>query len=145
MPNRIAGADDRRRELAKIHIAAEELGLDRAAYEDMLWTLERVRSSADLDQAGRRRVLDHLRKRGFSDVSKVIAPPAGRKPAVAPDRQALIDEIERRLAARGRPWNYARAMAERMFKLQLEWCQPDHLRRLVAALEYDRRRREVKP
>lgn len=135
----IADPDMRRRELAALHIAKAQLGLDDHTWQQMLFALERVTSAADLDQAGRRRVLDHLRKRGFTRASKPAPTPAGRKPQVAPDRQALVDEIERRLGAR--PWNYARAMAMRMFKLQLEWCQPDHLRRLVAALEYDKRRR----
>lgn len=136
----IADADMRRRELAALHIAKKELAIDDDTWKLMLFTLERVESSAELDMAGRRRVLDHLRKRGFKRVSNAPARPAGHKPQVTADRQALIDEIERRLGSR--PWQYARAMAERMFKLQLEWCGPDQLRRIVAALEYDRRRRE---
>ncbi len=138
----VADPDMRRRELAALHIAKKQLALDDDTWQQMLFTLERVSSSAELDQAGRRRVLEHLRNRGFTRASKPaqLPAPAGRKPLVAPDRQALIDEIERRLGAR--PWNYARAMASRMFKLQLEWCQPDQLRRLVAALEYDKRRKE---
>ena len=135
----VADPDMRRRELAALHIAKKELAIDDDTWKVMLFTLERVESSADLDMAGRRRVLDHLRKCGFKRVSSGPAKPAGKKPAVAPDRQALVDEIERRLGSR--PWNYARAMAERMFKTQLDWCVPDQLRRLVAALEYDRRRK----
>lgn len=136
----VSDHDMRRRELAALHIGKKELGLDDDTWQLMLFTLERVRSSAELDQAGRRRVLDHLRKRGFKRASNTLARPAGKKPEVAADRQALIDEIERRLGSR--PWNYARAMATRMFKLQLEWCAPDQLRHLVAALEYDKRRRQ---
>jgi len=52
--------DIRQKELGAIHIAAKQLGLDRDAYEAMLWTVARVRSAADLDWAGRKRVLDHL-------------------------------------------------------------------------------------
>lgn len=133
--------DQRTLELAAIHVAKKQLGLDDETYRTMLWTLERVRSAGDLDQPGRQRVLDHLRKRGFARVPPAApATPAGNKPVVAADRQALVDEIERRLGSR--PWNYARAMANRMFKLQLEWCGPDQLRRLVAALEYDRQRKK---
>lgn len=58
-------------ELAKIHIAAEQLGLrrvgDDSAYRDMLWTIGRVRSAADLDAGGRQAVLAHLRRCGFAD------------------------------------------------------------------------------
>ena len=52
----------RNAELAAIHIAKAEAGMADDSYRDMLWTICRVRSAADLDYAGRRRVLDHLRK-----------------------------------------------------------------------------------
>jgi len=56
----------RRAELAKIHMAAEQLGMDTvdkdegSTYRSMLWTVARVRSAAGLDWAGRKKVLDHL-------------------------------------------------------------------------------------
>ena len=55
----------RKAELAKIHIAKEQLGLDDDTYRDMLFTIGRVRSAADLDWTGRQKVLEHLRSRGF--------------------------------------------------------------------------------
>jgi phage gp16-like protein len=141
--------DHRRAELGAIHIAKKQLGLDEETYRQMLWTVGRVRSAADLDDAGRARVIDHLRARGFQ---RAGAPRVtdqvdhGKKPLVAADRQPLVDKIEALLADGAKPWNYARAMAQRMFKLQLEWCGPEQLHRLVAALEYDkRRRRQRKP
>lgn len=57
-------ADRRRRDLARIHLAKKELALDDEAYRDLLWAIARVRSAADLDWTGRRRVLEHLRKLG---------------------------------------------------------------------------------
>lgn len=54
----------RTRELAKIHLAAKQLGLDRETYEAMLFTLARVRSAGELDIAGRAKVLAHLQSRG---------------------------------------------------------------------------------
>lgn len=62
-------------ELAKIHIGATALGLiqgkgaDKEAYRAMLWSVAKVRSAADLDEAGRRKVLDHLRAGGWVDPS----------------------------------------------------------------------------
>lgn len=57
-------ASSRNAELGAIHTAARAHklidGADRSAYEAMLWTLARVKSAADLDEYGRRRVLDHL-------------------------------------------------------------------------------------
>jgi hypothetical protein len=52
--------DLRRRELARIHCLKAEVGLDDGTYRDMLWTVARVRSAADLDFAGRQRVIAHL-------------------------------------------------------------------------------------
>ena len=142
-------ADQRTRDLAAIHVGKKALGLDDDTYRTMLFTVARVRSAADLDHAGRRAVLEHMRERGFERVQKSGHPVQktvtdhGKKPQVPADRQALVDKLEALLAAAGRPWNYVRSMAKRMFHVdQLEWASADQLRRLVAALEYDRRRRE---
>ena len=56
---------DRKTELAKIHIGKAQLGLDEETYRDMLWSIGRVTSSADLDAAGRAAVLEHLKRLGF--------------------------------------------------------------------------------
>jgi len=95
-------SDLRRRQLAAIHIGANELGLiddgDDCAYRDMLWTVARVRSAAKLDQAGRQRVLDHLRALGWH--------PAGRRRqkaqgAVTDQQLALIRHLWRALETAG--------------------------------------------
>lgn len=58
-------ASVRRRELAQIHMAASALGLDDEHYRHLLFAIARVRSAADLDWTGRKRVLDHFRKLGW--------------------------------------------------------------------------------
>lgn len=50
----------RNADLAAIHVAKKALGWDDDTYRDILWTVCHVRSSADLDFAGRRRLLAHL-------------------------------------------------------------------------------------
>jgi len=50
--------DQRRRDLATIHMVKKQLGMDDAAYRDILWSVARVRSSSELDQAGRSKLLD---------------------------------------------------------------------------------------
>jgi phage gp16-like protein len=137
--------DARNRELAAIHMGKKQLGLDDGTYRDMLWTVARVRSAAELDHAGRQAVIEHLRKRGFTKAEKAseAAAPAGKKPVVGADKQALVDKLERQLGSR--PWNYVRAMAKRMFGVeQLEWASAGQLHSLVAALEYDAKRRQRK-
>lgn len=55
----------RRSELAKIHIAKNDLGLDEDSYRDILWTICRVKSSADLDSKGRFKLLHHFKHLGW--------------------------------------------------------------------------------
>ena len=55
----------RKRELAQIHMAKAALQLDDETYRSMLFTVARVNSAADLDFGGRRRVIEHLKSRGW--------------------------------------------------------------------------------
>lgn len=131
--------DTRRAELAKIHIAAKRLGMDEDAYRDMLWAVARVRSAADLDEAGRRRVLDHLKACGFKAKRK-------SRPRPSQDREALVGKMRALLHGMNLPDEYADGMSKKMFHVErYEWCNPDQLHRLVAALEYHRRRSQRKP
>lgn len=143
----MSSPDDRRAELAKIHIAAKQLGIDRDTYEAILWTIARVRSAGDLNAEGRHQVLEHLKSRGFKPVKKAVKSTVTRgvKPDVPADRQAQIAKIEALLADAGRPWEYVEAMAKRMCRVDaLRFCTPEQLGKLIAALEYDRRRRAAK-
>lgn len=131
-----AQQDRHRRELAAIHIAKQQLGLDEETYREVLRNVAGVTSAANLDAAGRRKVLDHFRAHGWQSRSKGRPRPAG-------DRQSLIAKIRAQLAAADRPDAYADGMARHMFKVdRFEWCTPDQLRRIVAALTYDAKRHE---
>ncbi len=128
----------RNAELAKIHIAKKQLGMDEDTYRDMLFAIARVRSAKDLDHAGRHKVLDHLRAVGFKAKHSYPGRPHNINSA---ERGRLLKKIEAQLAEAKRPWNYAHAMARHMFRVdKLEFCQPDQLHRIVAALAYDARR-----
>jgi phage gp16-like protein len=144
----LTDADTRRRELAKIHIAAKQLGMDPAdkdpasEYRCMLWAIGRVHSAADLDHAGRQRVLDHLKACGFKAKARAPAKGFPGRPHNA-DQQPQILKIEALLADAGRPWSYADAMAARMFsKERVAFCNPDEWQRIIAALVIDQRRRK---
>lgn len=69
----------RRRDLAAIHVAKKQLGMDDETYRAMLWSLARVRSAGDLDHAGRRAVLDHLKACGFNQRKPLAQDPLSRK------------------------------------------------------------------
>ncbi|MFA5825833.1 MAG: regulatory protein GemA [Gallionellaceae bacterium] len=61
-PTRLA---EQKREIQIIKIAQKQLGMDDETYRAMLWTVARVKSSTELDFAGRKKVLAHLESRGF--------------------------------------------------------------------------------
>lgn len=56
---------EQKREIQLIKIAQKQLGMDDDTYRAMLWSVARVKSSTELDFAGRKKVLDHLQACGF--------------------------------------------------------------------------------
>ena len=136
--------DPRRgKDLARIHMAAAQLGLDDETYRDCLFDLTGQRSAAALDAKQRWKVLRHLSRAG----AKAAQGPYPSKPTIVrADKAALIGKIEAYLAEAGRPWAYVHAMARRMFKReQVQLCDPDELHRLVAALAIDAKRHDREP
>jgi len=121
-------------ELGKIHMAAKQLGLKDDVYRDMLWNVADVRSSKDLDEQGRKKVLDHLKKCGAVFKSnKRIKPTTSKK--------ALVGKVRAFMAEAKRPDSYADGMAKRMFSVDCyEWLDAGQLHKLVAALTYDAKR-----
>lgn len=55
----------RKRELGLIHLAKATLGLTRDDYEHVLLTVTGKTSAADLDAAGREKLLKHFKAKGF--------------------------------------------------------------------------------
>ena len=55
----------RKRELALIHLAKATLGLSRDDYEHVLRAVTGQASAADLDAAGREKLLKHFKSKGF--------------------------------------------------------------------------------
>lgn len=137
-------ADRRRRaELAKIHLQAKQLGLDTDTYRDVLRMVAGVDSARDLDAAGRQRVIRHFNsKLGHSELAdqsrRANAPHnLGAKP--------LLSKIEALLADGCKPWAYADALARRIcHKDRLAFCGDAELRKIVAALSYDKHRRALR-
>jgi phage gp16-like protein len=82
-------ADDlRRAEIAQIKIGAKQLALEDDAYRDMLFALARVRSAADLDWTGRKRVIEHLKSCGAT-----VGKQRKRRDAQAEKIKALWDAL----------------------------------------------------
>ncbi len=141
--------DTRRRELAQIHIAKAQLGLDDETYRAMLWTVGRVESSADLDWSGRKAVLEHMKARGFKAHKSIkkVSPNTSWAwvNSAAADRQAMLRKIAVMLKDANREKAYVDAIAKQMFGVDLvEFCRPDQLHRIVAAMVKDQARRAAK-
>jgi phage gp16-like protein len=66
--------DVKKREVRLIKIAQRELKMDDDTYRAILFSIARVQSATDLDAAGRRKMLAHLKACGF----KVKSAPASR-------------------------------------------------------------------
>lgn len=128
-----------KRDLAKIHIARKDLGLDEETYRALLMRVAGVDSAAQLKVRKVAAVLDEFQRLGWKPRKPARAGRASPRPALS--REALVSKIEAQLAEAARPWAYADALALRMFQVErVEWLDVDQLRRLVAALAYDARR-----
>lgn len=136
----------RKRELAMIHVAKKDLALPDDEYRSLLLVVTGKSSSADLDWQGRKKLLDHFKKAGFKVKAKAGARPL---PGVAPDRMPRMRKIEALLADAGRSWAYADGVAKKLFATttrieRIEFCDGDHLAKVIAALIYDAKRRAKK-
>ena len=134
-PAKFKRADEHRKDIQLIHIAKGQLGLDDETYRAMLWAVARVKSSTELDFAGRKKVLDHLKGCGFKTR-------ASTRPAPAKDRAALVGKIRALLIQLDhKPDAYADGMARNMFKIdRFEWCDHAQLGKIIAALAYQIKR-----
>lgn len=143
-------SDTRRKDLAKIHIAKKQLGMDDTTYREMLWSVARVKSAADLDEQGRSAAIEHLKACGFRPTHKSAkafksahksARASGMHRPPARARAPLLSKIGAILAELKLPWNYADGMARRMFGVEkARWLNPRQLYKLTAALIYHQQR-----
>lgn len=125
----------RRRDLAAIHVAKKQLAMEDDTYREMLWTIARVRSASDLDHAGRRRVLDHLRACGFKRTRPLARDPQSRKVRALwlglKELGALRDASEDALNSYVSRQTGAKA---------LQWASSDQLSQVIESLKSWQRR-----
>lgn len=126
-------------DLAKIHIAKQQLGMDDETYRAMLRNAAGVASAKALDARGLVAVMQHLKACGFKPKA---GNKAGRQPNPSQDKAPLMSKVTALLAAAGRSWAYADGMAKHMFKVErVAWLDYEQLRKLVQALVIDAKRR----
>ena len=130
--------EERRRELAMIHCAKKELGLDDDLYRCVLKQVCGAESAADLDVANRRKLLAYFRGKGWGKRKYAGRP---HNLALDDDRGKTLRRIEAMLAEAKRPWSYADSMAKRMFKVdRIAWCTMEQLNKVAIAMLYDAKR-----
>jgi len=127
-----------RQQLAVLHVAAKNLGLDRDTYEDVLFSAARVRSSKDLDAAGFEAVMERFKELGWTNPNQKPfrrrnpriqhAAPLGN--TVSGAQQGLLQHLYSELGMdslarqkgfnarvlRGRPWPQTRAEAGKVIE-----------------------------
>ncbi len=104
-----------------------------------------MKSAAELDHAGRAKVLAHMRACGWNPAPPKTPTPGRPRAIEGTDRSAQLRKIEALLLDAGRTWDYAHGLAKKMFSVErLDFVRPGDLHKLTAALEYDRRRRAAK-
>ncbi|UOO93600.1 gp16 family protein [Vitreoscilla stercoraria] len=128
----------RKKLIAKVKIAQQQLGLDDETYRDLLEQAVDKRSASQMSIEELEIVLVLMQEHGFQASGKW-----GRKPSVTANKQPLLDKIEALLADGKKPWRYAEAMSERMFnRKQVQWLNMNQLHKLVAALQIHANRQE---
>ena len=134
--------DQRRRDLATIHMVKKHLGMDDAAYRDILWSVARVRSSSELDQAGRSKLLDHFKACGWKPTPKVNE--WAFINTAAPDRRPLLKKICMVCKSVGAGKAYAEGAAQRQTGIarKLEMMDEGQLWLLAGVLERTRKSKE---
>ena len=131
--------------IAKIKVAQKELGMAEEAYRAMLLRITGKNSCAVMDIGELERVADEMRRFGFKPSTSTAREKHGRPHLRRTTAAAMMDKVEALLADGGYHWNYAHAMARRMFGCEkVEYLDNDQLHKLVAALQIAANRRKGK-
>lgn len=135
-------ADQKRRDLAKIHIARKELAMDEDAYRLMLESVAGVTSSAKLSARGRAKVLHRLRQLGWKP--KTSARPRRRVTAQEPqDRKirALWLDLAQMGVVRDRSEQALARYVKRQTGVEaLDWLDGRQAEKVIEALKAWRKR-----
>lgn len=131
----------RSRQLAAIHVAKKNLGLDDESYRAVLRNATGLESAGDMDARQRAKVLADMRRRGFDRSPRRAATPAlGPRPHNF-RTNPQYSKIEALLHECGKGWSYAGGISRNMFgKPRIEMCSAAELRGIITALEKYRRR-----
>lgn len=131
----------RRRLIAVVHMGAARLKLDEDTRRALQQSATGCASCADMSLPQLRAVIATLNARGANLADDQPRAERQRNVPNTLQRAPYVQKIEALLADAQRPWEYAVAMAKRMFgRERLEFCTGAELRKIVAALSIDARR-----
>jgi len=141
----------RRKSIAAIHIARQQLGLDEETYRALVRRVSakhgrEVDSSAKCSDRQRHALLDELKRLGART-------PGAKKPAQYPGKPhnfhsrampEMITKIEAQLTDMGLSWAYADAIAKRQCGVpRIAWVRSENqLKGIIAALDVEQRKRD---
>ncbi len=122
--------------LAKVHIAKKELGLNDEEYRSVLYQLFQKDSARDLNINELIRLVNTFIACGWKPRSKKRLPKGKEK---------LLKKCWAICSDMALPYGYADGIAKNMFGIEkLIWCAPGQIHKVVAALEYHKRRNHAK-
>jgi len=132
-------------DLVKIHIAKKQLSLSDEEYRAILAGRGGADSAKDLDYAGRQRVLDYFKTRGFKPKAGANTKRPAR-PTPSADALPMVRRIRAQLISLDRlPDEYADGIAKQMLGTAapnfFEWCHPADLYRISQALGVEQNRK----
>lgn len=140
--SKVVESDRRRRDIARIHILSKLLGLSEDERRDVIFAIAQKRSCSDLDFTGLARVRAHLEQRALARGKIEPRRPGRPRNMHDRDRGPMLRKVEALLLDAKRPWNYAHAMAKRMFHVdRVDFLSAYQLHALVVALVQDQKRR----
>lgn len=130
------GTQLRNAELAQIHVAKKQLGLDDDTYRAILWTVGRVRSAGDLDWTGRKALLEHFRAKGW----KPAPPKKKAEPVAVGDQAGMVRALWADLHAAGKvrdPGDAALGgwLKRNRWPERAEWLNPRQMTQAIEALK----------
>jgi phage gp16-like protein len=131
------GTQLRKAELAQIHIARAQLGIDEDTYRAILWTVARVTSAKDLDWTGRKTLLEHFKAKGW----KPAAPKSAKAAKPGPKCQdGLVRALWTDLHAAGKVRDPSDAalgswLARNKWPQRAEWLSQQQITQAIEALK----------
>lgn len=132
----MTAADQKRRDLAKIHIARKELGMEEDDYRAMLQDVAGVGSSADLTVTGRSKVLRRLEQLGWKPKTRKPRQKITAREPVDRKIRALWLDLANLGAVRDRSEKALNSYVSRQTGVdRLDWLSSKQAEKVIEALK----------